>query len=178
MSTKRRPYIADFVLAPALVGLSIFVLQESLKLAPSPYEPLGPAFLPRALGVSLMILAVPIFVQGVRKWRARSTNVSSVSEAEKGTARTASELPAHQTRKRPLLSLFAGIATVFYIMSIRLLGFRVSTVVLVLVLGSVLYRRERRGRPATFFTVLAVLAFGISQLLYFVFTRVLIVNLP
>ena len=174
MSTKGRAYVADLVLAVALVGLSFFVILESLKLRPSAYEPLGPAFLPRALGVSLIILAIPIFVQGVKKWRMRP----SAGDHRAARSQTESEATTQESRKRPLLSLFTGFATVVYIFSIRLIGFRISTVVLVLVLGAALYRRERKGRPATFFTILVVLAVGISQLLYFVFTQILVVNLP
>lgn len=176
MSTKGRAYVADLVLAVALVGLSFFVILESLKLRPSAYEPLGPAFLPRALGVSLIILAIPIFVQGVKKWRMRPS--AGVGDHRAARSQTESEATTQESRKRPLLSLFTGFATVVYIFSIRLIGFRISTVVLVLVLGAALYRRERKGRPATFFTILVVLAVGISQLLYFVFTQILVVNLP
>lgn len=191
MGARSRPYIADFILSAALIGIGLFVVIESLKLRPSPYEPLGPAFLPRALSVSLMVLAIPVLVQGFQKWRraasraavpaAKAETAASTAGpvAETGTGEAGAELTgAVVVRKRPLLTLFTGILAMVYIASIRLVGFRLSTVVLVLVLGSALYRRERKGRPVPFFATLVVLAFGMSQLLFFVFTRILVVNLP
>lgn len=181
MTTKDKSYIADFLLAAGLFGVSILMFAETLKLKPSPYEPLGPAALPRALSVALVILAIPVIVQGIKKLRGRKT----VDTPETSTpATTEEETPAPEPEgppkgpQRPLLSLLTGITTVVYIFAIQLIGFRISSVVLLLFLGSMLYRRERKMRPVTFFPTLIVLALGMSQLLYIVFTRVLVVNLP
>ena len=180
MGAQKKTYIADFILSAALVGIGVFVIIESLKLRPSPYEPLGPAFLPRALSVSLIVLAIPVFVQALRKWRRETSQAIApeVSRPDTGAERSAEPGATVTVRKRPLLSLLTGILTVVYIAAIRVVGFRLSTVVLVLALGAALYRRERKGRPLPFFITLVVLAFGMSQLLFFVFTRILVVNLP
>lgn len=183
MSTKDKSYVADFLLVAGLFGVSILMFVETLKLKPSQYEPLGPAALPRALSVALVLLAIPVFAQGIKKVRGRKT----VDTPETSTpATTEEETPAPEPGpggfpkgpQRPLLSLLTGFTTVVYIFAIQLIGFRISSVVLLLFLGTILYRRERKMRPVTFFPTLIVLAVGMSQLLYFVFTRVLVVNLP
>ena len=79
--------------------------------------------------------------------------------------------------QRPLLSLLTGVATIVYIFAVQIIGFRISSIVLLLFLGSIVHRRERKMRSVVFFPTLFVLAVGMSQLLYFVFTRVLVVNL-
>lgn len=188
MRTIDRSYIADFVLAAALFAVSLVIFLETLKLQPSPYEPLGPSAVPRALSISLVILAIPVIIQGIRKLKGKVT----LDQDETATpATTAEETPAPEPEAasrseggiqkgptRPWLSLLTGVSTVVYIFAIQLIGFRISTVILLLFLGSMLYRRERKMRPVTFFPTLLVLALGMSQLLYFVFTRILVVNLP
>ncbi len=174
MTTKDKSYIADFLLAAGLFGVSTLMFVETLKLKPSPYEPLGPAALPRALSVALVLLAIPVIFQGIKKVRGRKTVTT-----EEATPVPEPELKAPpKGPQRPLLSLLTGITTVVYIFAIQWIGFRISSVVLLLFLGTMLYRREQKMRPVTFFPTLIVLAFGMSQLLYIVFTRVLVVNLP
>ncbi len=181
MTTKDKTYIADFLLAGGLFGVSILMFVETLTLKPSPYEPLGPAALPRALSVALVLLAIPVVVQGIKKVRGRKTvdtpETSTPATPEEETLEPEFKAPP-KGPQRPLLSLLTGITTVVYIFAIQLIGFRISSVVLLLFLGTMLYRRERKMRPVTFFPTLIVLAVGMSQLLYFVFTRVLVVNLP
>lgn len=172
MTTRDRSYIADFLLAAGLFGISILMFVETLKLKPSPYEPLGPAAVPRALSLALVLLAIPVIFQGIKKLRGRKT-VTTGEETPEPEIKAPPKGP-----QRPLLSLLTGITTVVYIFAIQLIGFRISSVVLLLFLGTMLYRRERKMRPVTFFPTLIVLAFGMSQLLYIVFTRVLVVNLP
>jgi putative tricarboxylic transport membrane protein len=181
VTTKDKSYIADFLLAAGLFGVSIVIYAETLKLKPSPYEPLGPAALPRALSVALVLLAIPVIIQGIKKVR----GYKPVDTQETAVpASTDEETPEPELKappkgpQRPLLSLLTGITTVVYIFAIQLIGFRISTVVLLLFLGTMLYRRERKMRPVTFFPTLIVLALGMSQLLYFIFTRILVVNLP
>lgn len=179
MGARNKAYVADFILSAALVGIGLFVILESLKLRPSPYEPLGPAFVPRALSVSLIVFAIPVFVQALQKWRRQRSASTSVHSPAAAPASMEAEIGgATIVRRRPLLTLFTGVLTVSYIALIRVVGFRVSTIILVLVLGTALYRRERKGRPIPFFATLVVLAVGMSQLLFFVFTRILVVNLP
>ena len=181
MSTKDKSYVADFLLVAGLFGVSILMFVETLKLKPSQYEPLGPAALPRALSVALVFLAIPVLAQGIKKVRGRKT----VDTPETSTpATTEEETPEPELKappkgpQRPLLSLLTGFTTVVYIFAIQLIGFRISSVALLLFLGTMFYRRERKMRPVTFFPTLIVLAVGMSQLLYIVFTRVLVVNLP
>lgn len=170
MTANDKSYIADFVLAIFLVGVSILIFLESLNLRPSVYEPLGPAAVPRALAISLVILSIPVIIQGGKKLRkARSAPEEEAVESE----------PSGQIKgpQRPLLSLLTGVATIVYIFAVQLIGFRISSIVLLIFLGAMVHRRERKMRPVVFFPTLFVLAVGMSQLLYFVFTRVLVVNL-
>ena len=171
MSTQDKSYIGDFLLTLGLFGISTLVFLESLKLKPSEYEPLGPAALPRALSIALMLLAVPVLIQGIRKLR----SAPSLHQEDRAPA---DEPQVIKGKQRPLLSLATGISTIVYIIAVQLIGFRISSIVLLVFLGTLLYRREQKGRPLPFFSVLILLAVGMSQLLYFVFTRVLVVNLP
>ncbi len=165
---KDKSYIADFSLSTGLVVISVLVFLESLKLKPSEYEPLGPAALPKALSLSLILFSIPLIAQGFRKFRALKSIGTAVQE---GT-------PAESKTGKPLMSLVTAISTVAYIFLIGLIGFRISTVVLLLFLGILLHRQERKVSNAVFFPTLFVLAVGMSQILYLVFTKVLVVNLP
>lgn len=182
MKKSDKSYLGDLVLFTALLGISTLVFIESLKLKPSQYEPLGPAAVPRALSVLLVLLAIPVCIQGIqkiRKNRVLKAAVAAGSEEmdEESIVEEIEAGPVIKGPQRPLLSLLTGISTVIYIVIIDIIGFRISTVILLLFLGTMLYRRERKGRPIPFFVTLFILAVGMSQLLFYVFTRILVVNI-
>ncbi len=161
---NNKPYIADFSLSAGMIIVSILVFMESLKLKPSEYEPLGPAALPKALSVGLLILSIPLIIQGITKYRAaKNRDTDILAEGDK---------------RKPLNSLITAVSTIVYIFLIQFIGFRISTVILFVFLGVLLHKQEKKVSSTVFYPTLFVIALGMSQVLYLIFTRILIVNLP
>lgn len=170
MTAKERDSWIDIVLGALFIVFGILVYAATLDLPGSTYDPLGPAFMPRALGILSAVTAAVILYHGIRKRRAPGGAVEASGEQPK------SSLPF---TRHPLTAL-AGMALVFvYILTldIGLSGFRTLTVIFVLFLGGMLIKAEKSGKILKKGVFLFLLALALSFGLFYLFTQVFIVDL-
>jgi len=168
MSGQTESYKKDIILGILFLLIGAWIYIMTLNLPEPMYDPLGPAFFPRVLSIGCMICAAVILGQGLRK---RHHTVTKSEKQEK------EELPYHQ---HPLTAIAAMALVALYIllMDLRVAGFRILTILFVLVLGALLIRAERHGSLLQKSIVLTVLAVALGVGLYYLFTRVFYVNLP
>ncbi|MBD3306853.1 hypothetical protein GF339_10525 [candidate division KSB3 bacterium] len=172
MDSKLSSYKADMILAVVLLAGSLYVFWESLSLPDSPYEPMGPAFVPQALCILIGFLAIVVFVQGIRKWQGAMEQSPAAAETEPSET--------DDVVKHPWLAILAVLLMFAYIgsMHLKLLGFRTATIIFILLLGVSLVSYEKEKVVVLHLIILLILA-GIMGLGgYYLFTQVFYVNLP
>lgn len=159
MSPDRRLPIAEIVAATGLVLVGVAVLLASLSLPPPRFDPLGSAFVPRAIAASVVVLALCVLAGAFLRLR----------RAAPATA----EAPIH--RRRPDLALFTFGAAVAYVaaLSSRLVDYGLATAIFILVVALSLTGLSRRAVVVAGLIAL-VLGFGGDAL----FTRVFYIDLP
>ncbi len=169
MTTLEKNSWTDIVLGSLFILFGAAVLIATSGLPGSTYDPLGPAFMPRALGLCSMICSAVILYHGLRK--------RAAAKKETAPPETREAAPAFDRHPR---TAFAAMVLVFlYIFALYagLSGFRTLTVVFVLALGGMLMKAENRGSLAKKTAILVVLAVFLSFGLFHLFTQVFIVDL-
>ncbi len=138
---------------------------ETLGLPESPYEPMGPAFLPRALSVFIGIFALLLLAKTIIS-SFKTTGQLSLSE-------TSNQL--NDYIKHPIVAFLSMIMTLLYITSMQygLLGFRSATVLFILFSGGLLTRMKLKSIPL-FITIACIMGLGG----HYIFTKVFTVDLP
>ena len=172
MDSKHSSYRADIILAIVLLLGCAYVYWECLSLPDSPYEPLGPAFVPKVLCILIGICAVWVLIQGLYKMRSSPLRDSATSDNEStGVA---------DFVKHPLLALVGVLLTLAYIgsMHLKLLGFRSATIIFILVLGIALMKYEKKKLSVFHLLILSIIACIMGLGSYYLFTQVFYVNLP
>ena len=168
MASKYEDSNRDLILGilSVLFGGAVFI--QSGDLPDAFYDPLGPAFMPRALAGAIMFCGLVIVMHGVRKRLAEAKSETRKADAE------VSLFPRH-----PLLAFSAMCGMFLFILALDtgISGFRTLSILFVLALGGALLRVEKRGFPKSMIVILAGLALVLSFGLYYLFTQVFIVNL-
>ncbi|MBP7494179.1 MAG: tripartite tricarboxylate transporter TctB family protein [Spirochaetales bacterium] len=172
-TTKEKYPLIDVVLGVFFMIFGLIVYTATLDLPGSTYDPLGPAFMPRLLGILIAITAGVILYHGIYhhiKTKAAIVRISSESQKE-GVS-----LPF---KKHPLTALSAMILVFVYIlaMDLGLSGFRTLTLIFVLLLGGMLIKAEKDGNVIKKSVFLFFLALLLSFGLFYLFTQVFIVDL-
>ena len=172
MNSKQSSYKADIILAIVLLAGGGFVYWECLSLPESPYEPMGPAFVPQALCLLLGICAIWVLFQGIQKWRTAALRHTDPLDHEH--TRTSSFI------KHPFLALAGVLMTLVYIgiMHFKVLGFRSATSIFILVLGISMMKYEKKKVHIFHLLILLIIAGLMGLGGYYLFTRVFYVNLP
>lgn len=172
MDSKQSSYKADIILAIVLLVGCTYVYWECLSLPESPYEPLGPAFVPKALCILIGISAVWVLMQGLQKMRSRSLHDKTSSD-DGITDRK-------DFVRHPFLALTGVFLTLAYIasMHLRLLGFRSATIIFILVLGITIMKYEKKTLSIFHLLTLLIIACIMGLGGYYLFTQVFYVNLP
>ena len=172
MDSKQSSYKADITLSIVLLVGCAYVYWECLSLPDSPYEPLGPAFVPKALCILIGLSAVWVFIQGLQKMRSRSLHDNTSSDSPI-TGMT-------DFVKHPLLALAGVFLTLAYIgsMHLKFLGFRSATIIFILVLGIALMKYEKKKLSVFHLLILLIIACIMGLGGYYLFTQVFYVNLP
>lgn len=154
-----RPW-ADIVLALLVVGFATAIYWQTLSLPPPRYEPLGPAALPQALAVMLVVFALIIMARGLRGLRA-------------GAGRVPEEPAEFQPRAGRAAVAYGVTAAFVATMDLRVAGFVGASLVFVVVLVLVLSRPSWRELPW-------IMGFAIVLSLgsYLVFTQWFYIDLP
>lgn len=169
MDSKQSSSKADIILAIFLLAGCGFVYWECLSLPESPYEPLGPAFVPETLSLLIGFAALWILFEGLQKWRVQH---SGTSNAEFTGMR--------DFVRHPFLAIAGVLLTFVYIgsMYLGLLGFRSATILFIMALGSLLCKYERKTIRIAHLCVLLFIACTMGLGGYYLFTQVFVVNLP
>lgn len=152
----------DLALVLVIWGFSAAILWSAWNLPPPQFDPLGPARVPMAIAVVLILIGAGILI----------SNRVAPAPSDTGADLLAEETPAPL---RPRIALAAIATTVAYVgvMTLGILGFRAATLLFVLGLGGVLSRfRIRSMIPVAILAV--AISFGFSWL----FAEVLFVDLP
>ena len=169
MTTKEKEAWKEIALGIIFIVFGIAVYIVSQDIPGVKYDLLGPAFMPRFLGIVCALISCGIFFNGVRK-----------------KLRAAKEKEPEGEQKKPLpykthsKAAFFSICLFFlYILALDLgiSGFRTLTTIFVLVLGGVLINISNTKGKIKYFIILVFLALTLSFGLYYLFTRVFVVNL-
>lgn len=164
---QRRERRADLGLALVMIVVSAAVWWQASKLAPAPFDPLGPKSFPMwiagALGL-LSVVSVIVILCGRALGRSDTSLILGIGE----------EAPTDYTL-RPGLALIATGLTVVYVAVLTLtgLGFLWATIAYIAALGWAM--SDRTPRHTIIALAIAVIAgFGITYL----FTKIFVLDLP
>ncbi len=165
--STRRQRQADLWLAVAMAAISAVVWWQASKLAPAPFDPLGPKSFPMwiagALGL-LSIVAIVMLIVGRALGRSETSLILGIGD----------EAPTDYAL-RPGLAAAAAILTVIYVATLTFtgVGFLWATTAYIGVLGWAMSDRTPRHNVTA--VAIAVLAgAGITLL----FTKIFILDLP
>lgn len=166
-SSTRGQRQADLWLAVAMAVVSAVVWWEASKLAPAPFDPLGPKSFPMWIATALGLLSVAaiVFILG---GRALGRSETSLILGIGGEAPTDYAL-------RPGLAVATSVLTTVYVAVLTFtgIGFLWTTVAYIGVLGW--FMSDRTPRHNVIAAVIAVAAGGGITLL---FTKIFILDLP
>ena len=156
----------DLVLSIVLLGISALVYWETLGLPESPYEPMGPAFVPKVLSVIIGALALLLLAKSLRDRLKGAVAIASAPEEPFQT---------DYWVKQPLMAVAGMVLTVAYIASMHsgLLGFRAATISFIMLSGSLLTKMKMRLIPI-FILIACIMGLGG----HYIFTKVFVVDLP
>jgi hypothetical protein len=166
-SSTRRQRHADLWLAVFMAAISAVVWWEARKLAPAPFDPLGPKSFPMwiagALGV-LSLISIVVILAGRALGRSETSLILGIGD----------DAPTDYAL-RPGLAVAASILTVVYvaILTFTDVGFLWTTIAYIGVLGWAMSDRTPRHNLIAAATAVVAGA-GIT----FLFTRIFILDLP
>lgn len=158
----------DLMLAVVVLAICGVVLHGSGSIRDLPYEPLGASFFPIVISLILGVMAfILLFKSMVEILKVKQETI--IDENLK-----IDEVHS-QFRKRPLLAFITVGFTLVYIalLSSKLVGFRLGTILFVAAVGTVISRFNPRK---SFISLMLGLALGVG--LYYIFTKIFIVDLP
>ncbi|MDR1625871.1 MAG: tripartite tricarboxylate transporter TctB family protein [Spirochaetia bacterium] len=169
MNANEHAAVKDIILGSSFIIFGIVVCVLTQYLPEAVYDPLGPAFIPRLLGLACIATSCVILFHGIRKKMAAS-GARGKSRQEKA--------PVLFVR-HPKSALFAMILFFLYILALDtgISGFRTLTTLFVLLLGGMLIKISRQGKAIQTSLILIALSFTLSFGLYYLFTQVFIVDL-
>ncbi len=161
----------DIALAVVLIIISIVTLVGTASIREFNYEPLGPTFLPKALAYCFFVMSGLILVKvAIRQIRERKEELTE--PGEKGVE----EVEGFQ--RHPWLAVIAVGLISLFISSLHFLGFRVTSLIFMIVLGTLLIRFENKSNKKRNVISLIIIALVLSFGLYFIFREILGVRVP
>ncbi|MCB2191046.1 MAG: tripartite tricarboxylate transporter TctB family protein [Deltaproteobacteria bacterium] len=171
MDVTKHRLIADTVLACGLLLISGLAYWGTLELPDPIFDPLGAAFVPKVLAYCLAFASVILLIKtfygavkfsGAKQNQAAGTSEEAVSGQE-------------QPRQRNWLAFASVLLTIAYIavMYCQLCGYRTATIIFLIAFGTMLAGLKPK-MIAINLVIALILGFG----LYWIFTEVLVVNLP
>lgn len=161
MKTSSIRVFAGFLL---ILGTAFVISAQGLPV--SAYEPLGSGALPKVLALIICVLSAIILI-----FPARGDAVEA----------TAANEPQESRAKHVVLAIqVMGLFTAYIIiMQADLLGFVVATVLFLIAVMTVMVRNDPKVKNSPVqWMVTIFIALAVSTGLHFVFTKLLVVNLP
>jgi hypothetical protein len=171
---KKSTYQMDIIFSVILFIVCLFIFKESTLLPKSTYEIIGPAFLPKLLCLLICVCAVMVFIEGLKK-RSAQLRIDRETESKKSS----SLKPKDDFVKRPKLAFLVVLIMVAYIsiMSLQIIRYYILTPLFILILGFLMFRREKKGKWINFLIVLFIDAFALGIGVYYIFTKIFIIDL-
>jgi hypothetical protein len=165
LSKAKGERVADALYALALLAVAGVVLREAGKLAPAPFDPLGPKTFPAWICYGLIALALAML--------ARLAAGRDLGRAQHSMVLGLGQPTEHVRRPGMALALFGLTVAYATALSLRGVGFTAATAAYLLVSGLVLSRFERRQ-------ILPIAAASIvaAIILNLIFRRVFVLDLP
>ncbi len=175
MASKRHNPATDVIAAASLILVAAVFFAATLDLRDSPYEPLGPASLPRALCILIFVCSVILMGRGILGvFRQGGFRIS------KPGPETVPSGDIADFKLRPQLAVTMMVFLIIYIglLHWRMLGYRSGCFLFMMASGLVTLWYEKRAYKPFHLAVLLVLTLLMSFGGYYVFTKILIVDLP
>jgi hypothetical protein len=155
--------------------LSLVFFAATLDLQEPRYEPLGPAAVPKTISLLILVCAVMLMGRGIYHFVRNGgfTALRSESEAE-------IETPGPGYQLRPKLAVIVMIILVIYIglLHWQVVGYRTGCILFMLATGLLTLWYEKRAFRPFHITVLLVLTLLMAFGGYYVFTQILVIDLP
>lgn len=174
MTVQEKNSWTDIVLGTIFTTFGAAVYGMTLGLPGPVYDPLGPAFMPRALALSIIVCSAVILYHGIRKRFPPPGKRKGGGENQPAAAEATPLFTRH-----PLTAGVSMGLVFLYILALDLglSGFRTLTIVFVLVLGGIFINAEKAGGAVRKGIVLFLLALFLSFGMFYLFTQVFIVDL-
>ena len=173
MKTLQSEDYWDIGLAVLLIIVSILTLIGISGVKVAKYEPLGPAFFPKALSYIFFIMAGILVVKVFFRRMRSDLKIEVVAEKISTKEQENESTPRHPW----LVVLAIGMISLF-IASLNVLGFRVSALIFIVSLGLILIKFEKSSNQKRRFISLVIIALVLSFGLFYVFREILGVRVP
>ncbi len=175
MASQKHKPLVDIIAAVGLILLSLVFFTATLDLPEPRYEPLGPAAVPKTISLLILISAVVLMGRGIYHFIRTGSFAALRSEPVTGTGNPG---PGYQLR--PHLAVMVMLLLVVYIglLHLQVVGYRISCTLFMLSSGLLTLWYEKRAFKLFHLAVLLVLTLLMAFGGYYVFTQILVIDLP
>lgn len=163
----------DIALSIFLLSISIITLVGVSNVREFQYEQLGPKFLPKALSYCFIFMSGLLILRIFTRKQTVYSNIIENIDDDKII-----EKQKELNKSHPWLAVLTVIMISLYIGTLNLLGFRVSSLIFMSVLGVILIKFENKPRKIVKIISLLLLTVLLSFGLYYVFREILGVRVP
>lgn len=173
MTVKEKEAYRDIVLGVIFVIFGIAVYIASSDITTVRFDPLGPAFMPRFLGILSALVSGGILISGIRK------KIRITKEQETKQEGVGEEQKQLSYKKHPIVAFFSLCFFALFILAfdLGLSGFRTLSIIFMLILGGLLIKTSNTNKYIKHSIILVFLTLALSFGLHYVFTQVFVVNL-
>ena len=175
MASKQHNPVIDIIAAAGLIVLSLIFLAATLDLPEPRYEPLGPAAVPKAISLLILVCAVVLMGRGLYHFIRNGGFAALRSGPVPGA-----EDPGPGYQLRPHLAVMVMILLVIYIglLHWQVVGYRTGCTLFMLATGLLTLWYEKRAFKPFHLGILLVLTLLMAFGGYYVFTQILVIDLP
>lgn len=153
----------DAVIGLIIVVMSILLLFNTMGIPTPPIVPLGPAFYPRILLGLLLIMGMILFILGILKGRSSGDKKSEKKKV----------LEDERWLIRYKKIIWGFVVFGLYILFIPIIGFYVSTAIVLVILQGILGYRELKQ-----FSIFFMISIITTVCIYLIFEKYLMVVFP
>lgn len=175
MASKNHKSLVDIIAAVGLIILSLVFFTATLDLPEPRYEPLGPAAVPKTISVLILVSAVVLMGRGIYHF---IRNGGFAALRAEPVPETGSPSPGYPLR--PHLAVMVMLLLVAYIglLHLQVMGYRISCTLFMLSSGLLILWYEKQAFKLFHLAVLLVLTLLMAFGGHYVFTQILVIDLP
>ena len=166
--TTNIKYKIDILAGSLLFIVACTVLWEASSLSEAAYDSLGSAFVPKLYCWLLILCSVLLVGTGIKK----------VLTQEKTTRTDTKEKTMSSHAKRPWLAVATAVILFIFVALWEVLGYRVGVILFMLSTSAMILKIEKKGfklaHIITLLIITAIMSFGG----HYIFTEILVVDLP